>query len=183
LRSANDSIIITVDDDVIYPADFVDNLVKMHRKHPDCVCYYWGLRIATDIRERLTSPNKWKESNREYIPSLINYAVGSGGVLYPPGCFHDDTTNAALFMKYAPTGDDIWFKVMTLLKNVRYVRTPIESRFEDKFIFLKNAQDIGLYHINTGKYGNNNGKQIEAVSEAYHLNWKSIEMDEIRRME
>jgi hypothetical protein len=180
LRETNNTAIITVDDDCIYPADFVDNLIKMHRKYPDCVCYYCGNRITIDTHGKIKPPSEWKQNDSEYIPSVMNFGIGLGGILYPPCCFHDDITNAALFMKYAPTADDLWFKAMTLLKNVRYVKVPIESKIEDKFIFLNNTQDIALHHINLSKHGNNNDKQMNVICEAYHLNLKDIEADKIK---
>jgi hypothetical protein len=168
-----DTVIITVDDDYIYPVDFVENLINMHRKYNDCVCYYTGSRITIDRNGKPKPYCKWEHSNKEYIPSILNFATGAGGILYPSGCFHGDITNASLFMKYAPKADDIWFKTMTFLKNVKYVKVPIECPFENKFILLNNVQDIALYHSNVAK--GENDKQIKAVCGAYKLNFKDIE--------
>ncbi|ETK07044.1 hypothetical protein T230_09220, partial [Tannerella sp. oral taxon BU063 isolate Cell 1/3] len=37
--------IITVDDDYIYPIDFIERLLNGQRRYPACVCYYIGARI------------------------------------------------------------------------------------------------------------------------------------------
>ncbi|MDR0605344.1 MAG: glycosyltransferase family 2 protein [Bacteroidales bacterium] len=173
LKIMPDTAIITVDDDYIYPADFVERLINMHRQYPNCVCYYIGSRITIDKKGKPKPYCKWEHSDKEYIPSLMNFATGAGGILYPPHCFHNDITNTSLFMKYTPKADDIWFKIMTFRKNIKYVKTPIECPFENKFILLNNVQDIALYHSNVAR--GENDKQIKTVCEAYRLNFKDIE--------
>ena len=57
-----DSTIITVDDDYIYPLNFVENLLKIHFRYPQSVCYYTGNRISFDSRGTLKPYVKWKEA-------------------------------------------------------------------------------------------------------------------------
>jgi hypothetical protein len=172
LKIMSDMTIITVDDDYIYPVDFVENLIQIHRKHPQCVCYYTGSRIKIDRNGRPMPYVRWEHSDREYLPSIMNFSTGAGGVLYPPCCFHNDITNALLFMEYAPKADDIWFKAMTLLNNIPYVKVPIECPFEDKFIILNHTQDIALYHDNVEKHEND--KQIKKIFETYNFNLNTM---------
>lgn len=160
--------IITVDDDYIYPIDFIERLLAGQRRYPTCVCYYIGARI--ELRnDRVIKPYvEWKHNDeREYIPSILNFSTGAGGVLYPPRCFHEDITNVSLFSKYAPMNDDIWFKAMTLRKGIQYVKIPIECDFAKKFILLEDGQDIALYHHNVER--GENDVQIKDTFERYKL--------------
>ena len=167
LQLIPNTIVITVDDDYIYPFDFVENLIKIYQKYPACVCYYVGSKISFDKKGKINPYLKWEQSDEEYTPSILNFATGAGGVLYPPLCFYQDIMNESLFNRYAPNADDIWFKAMTLLNDVQYVKVPIECRFSDKFVFLKNTQDIALYHCNVEK--NLNDTYIKKVFEKYNL--------------
>lgn len=160
--------IITVDDDYIYPIDFIERLLNGQRRYPACVCYYIGARIEFQNSGTIKPYIQWgHDEEKEYTPSILNFSTGAGGVLYPPQCFHEDITNNSLFSKYAPKGDDIWFKAMTLKRDVQYVRIPIECDFSDKFLLLENGQDIALYLSNV-KCGEND-IQIKDTFEQYGL--------------
>lgn len=166
LKEYRNHTIVTVDDDFVYPYDFIENLVKTQRKYPKSVCYFRGTRIA--IRNGRIQPYvQWNESEEEYIPSLLNFATGAGGILYPVGCFNASVFDENLIFKLAPCADDIWFKAMTLINNIGYVKVHIPMAFEDKFISLNNMQDIALYHNNVDQ--NQNDIQIQAVFEYFDL--------------
>ena len=160
--------IITVDDDYIYPIDFIERLLGRQRKYPKCVCYYIGARIEFQNNGVIKSYTQWgQDDKREYIPSILNFSTGAGGVLYPPHCFHEDVRDALLFNKFAPRNDDIWFKAMTLRNNIQYVKIPIECGFAKKFILLEDGQDIALYHHNVER--GENDVQIKNTFEYYEL--------------
>ena len=160
--------IITVDDDYIYPIDFIERLLNGQRRYPACVCYYIGARIEFQNGDTIKPYIQWgHDEEKEYTPSILNFSTGAGGVLYPPQCFHEDITNTSLFSKYAPKGDDIWFKAMTLKRDVQYVKIPIECNFSDKFLLLESGQDIALYLSNV-KCGEND-IQIKDTFEQYGL--------------
>lgn len=166
LNEYPDCNIITIDDDFIYPNDFIENMLNTHRKYPDCVCYYRGTRIG--LNKNTVLPYKeWKEAEEEYTPSLLNFATGAGGIFYPLGCFSSSVFNTKLIFKLAPYADDIWFKAMTLIVGIKYVKIRISLNFEYKFISLDNMQDIALYRKNVDQNGNDN--QIQAVFEYFDL--------------
>ena len=167
LNEAPDRTIITVDDDYIYPFDFIERLVNTSRKNLHCVCYYTGSRIGFTPQGDLKPYVQWEHTDQEYNASLLNFATGAGGVLYPPHCFYRDVLNEKRFMLYTPSADDVWFKAMTLLNGTKYVKVPLECDFSEKFISLNNAQDIALYHRNVGQ--GQNDLQIKAVFDRYHL--------------
>lgn len=160
LKEYSDHVIITIDDDFIYPYDFIESLLKTQKKYPDCVCYFRGARIAIE-NNKVKPYLQWNESEEEYIPSLLNFATGAGGVLYPVGCFDASVFDENLIFELAPYADDIWFKAMTLINNVKYVKVQIPMSFEYKFISLDGMQDIALYHKNVDQ--NKNDSQIQAV--------------------
>ena len=163
-----DSIIITVDDDYIYPLNFVENLLKVHFQYPRCVCYYTGSRISFDSKGKLKPYIKWKEAEGlELVPSLLNFSFGAGGVLYPPHTFGSEIFNIEYIKKNIPKADDVWFKGMSLLNNITYVRVPLQENFDDTFVLLEDTQDIALYHDNVGKGENDN--QLSKVFEGYKL--------------
>lgn len=166
--------IITIDDDFIYPRDFIENLLNTSKKYPNCVCYYRGARIKID-RKEIQPYIKWAESEKEYTPSLLNFATGAGGVFYPNSCFSPSVSDINQIMSLAPTADDIWFKAMTLINNVKYVKVKSPYLFDYNFISLNNMQDIALYNKNVGQ--NRNDEQIKSVFMSYNLYPKLISVE------
>lgn len=168
LKLYPNSTIITVDDDYIYPVDFVENLYKTHKNYPLCVCYYVGNQISLDSTGHLKPYLKWRNGSlEEYAPSLLNFSFGAGGVLYPPHTFNQEIFNIEYVKKNVPKADDVWFKAMSLLNNIAYVKVLLQENFDDKFVLLEDAQDIALYHDNVGKGENDN--QLSKVFEKYKL--------------
>ena len=105
-----DAIIITVDDDVIYPLDLVEILVDSYKKDPDSVHCLAGRLMVNDDRIYVGKHYKGAYCGYNLRP------LGVAGVLYPPRCLSHECRNSELFMELAPTNDDVWFKAMTLLQ-------------------------------------------------------------------
>jgi hypothetical protein len=167
LNECQNHIIITVDDDVIYPDDFIENLMRVHRQSPHMVHCYRARNIAVDSSRDLKHYKNWKVINKNIKPSFSIIPNGVGGVLYPPNCFHPDVTRQDLFMAMAPKGDDLWFKTMTVLNGVQSSVVPIECPFFEKFIVIEAGQDIALYHSKIS--ASENDFQMAEIMKHYNL--------------
>lgn len=141
LKKYPKDIIVTVDDDNIYPKNWLEKLYNGYLKHPK---YIQAHRITKFYYEE---DFKVIAGGRDYYkkPCFLNKLVGLGGVLYPPKCFYKDILNNELFMKLAPTNDDQWFWLQAVLKGtkIRVVDEP-----EIKANYIEGSQEVGLYNIN-----------------------------------
>ncbi|MBO5539820.1 MAG: hypothetical protein J5980_02620 [Muribaculaceae bacterium] len=155
-------IIITVDDDVIYNYDLIENLVSSYKLHPNCICAN-RTRLITTKNGVFEPYSNWKYSNESIISSHL-LPIGVGGVLYPPNCFHGDITNEELFLQLCPTADDLWFKAMTILAGYKTYRAPTH---EPIFYSNESVQDSSLMKLNV--MGGNNDRQIQLLNEHYNL--------------
>ncbi len=122
LRAFPQSVIVTADDDIFYPpnwlkrlhADYVKNdrktLIYAHRAH----------RIALEANGELRKYETWAHA-RFNMPgeSFLNFGTGVGGILYPPGALHPAACDGTLFREISPYNDDIWFWAMAVLKGTR----------------------------------------------------------------
>jgi hypothetical protein len=167
LKKYPEQIIITIDDDIIYPFDIIENLYREYVKNPQCVHYYRGHKMVFDKNERLAPYKNWKMDDQCSEISFTTFPTGCGGILYPPHCFYEDILREDLFMKLAPTADDIWFKAMTLLKDIPCKKV----FFSNECIEIDKNHDIALYFENVEK--NMNDVQIKQVFDYYNL-WKKI---------
>ncbi len=118
LKEFPDSIIVTCDDDRIYPSAWLADLWQAYRKNPNCVICHRAHEISIDGNGDVEEYRKWFWlSPGKEGPSHFLFATGVGGILYPPRVLHEDVLNKELFQKICPFADDIWLNIMAILKN------------------------------------------------------------------
>ena len=114
----NDSNVITIDDDIIYPRWWYDKILNAAERNPNSVISFGCKRIL--FTENFTFlPYRsyiFSDSNES---SLINLPIGAYGVFYPKNVLHSDLKDSKMYLKLAPSADDIWFKAMASLNNVQ----------------------------------------------------------------
>jgi len=164
-----DYIIVTADDDVFYKKNWLNLLYDTHIKYPENIIAHIARKISFK-NGKINSYLKWKNNTKG--ASKFNFAIGKGGILYPPNCLYKDVTNFSLFQKLCPTADDIWFYVMELLSN-RKVRI-ISKIFNSNQISSFDYQFDGKYEnvpqlTNINWNNNNNNLQLEAALKHYDL--------------
>lgn len=164
LKEYSNEIIITVDDDIIYPIDFIEKLYKNHIKFPNVILCNIGREIPKNKKLILEYKN-WKLSKNIKLPMYEIVPIGAGGILYPPNCFYKDVQAKELFQKLAPLADDIWFKTMTLKNGLKSMVIDEIDKYLKQIIVLEEAQDIALYKKNIKM----NNIQIKKVFEKYDI--------------
>lgn len=148
LKKYPNKIIVTADDDIIYKKDWLERLYKDHLKYPNFI-------VAHRITKFIYKSNSFNviRGGFHYYkkPSFLNELTGVGGVLYFPNCFFEDVLNEDLFMKLAPTNDDIWFWLQAVLKGIKI--KVIDNPYI-KLKYVPHTQTVGLFNIN------NKGKNL-----------------------
>lgn len=122
-----DAFIVTTDDDAFYKPNWLEGLVSVARQHPTDVVAHIVRRIALNHKKLPAPYAKWSYVDRNTSPSPRNFPTGVGGVLYPPGAFHQDVFRRDLFEKFSPTNDDIWLYWMWRRngRQCRYTGAPL----------------------------------------------------------
>lgn len=163
-REYADDYIITIDDDFYYEKHMVEELVQYVSQFPGCIL---GRRthLITAEREGCISPyEKWWGECMHYVgmPRMDLFAVGCGGILYPPHLLTDEVFNTDNIMECCMYADDVWLKVMELISGVPVVQvqTRLLDRYDEAF-----AID-GLYQKHNGNGGND--AQFQKVLKLYN---------------
>ena len=167
LQDYPDDLIITIDDDHIYPMDMIENLMMAHKKHPGTICCNVARRIIKNDKDEYLPYAKWDRVHSTEYRSSELLPLGVHGVLYFPGCFDPEVLNIGNMKKLAPKADDIWYKAMHIKNNVKCIVTGAYPNFKSQFTTLESAHVDALYQDNVKN--DHNVKQLKDVFEYYGL--------------
>jgi hypothetical protein len=165
LQEHPSALVVTADDDTLYPRDWLYQLHESYLARPALIHCQQARWISSSADGRPKPYLEWKsEMPGQVEPAMRLLPLGVGGVLYPPGRLHSEVFNESVFLKICPTADDIWFKAMSLLNGVPCSMTTLESQ---GYPTLRSTRQNGLSRSNLihGVYD----RQIRDVFERYAL--------------
>ncbi len=166
LREFPGKVIVTADDDAVYPANWLEALYGDYRKAGFAKKIYAHRvhHITFTEQGRISPYIYWIHSRENPVKdSYLNVATGLGGILYPPECLHPDILNEDLFLKLAPRADDLFFWAMAVL-NGTAVRL-VDDRVLPVDMPQPQAEQasLGVYNVLRG----GNDAQLEAILRHY----------------
>lgn len=161
--------VVTIDDDVLYEFDLLENIVKAHLDCPEDVCACRIHRITLDANQKPNSYMEWQWEVWPQDKSKLNFLTGVGGVLYPAHCFAEEFFNKEAFMSLCPNADDVWINAMILMSERHISKVYTHSKTGCDFLIPYVEQDYALSKENTNKSNCRNDAQINSVFERYGL--------------
>lgn len=121
MREFPDSIVVTADDDVLYPKDWMQKLYNSYLLNPHAV-NAWRVHYIRIKNGKIQPYNYWIDQVRTIRkPSKRLIAIGNGGILYPPGIFGEDLFDLNAIESLCLCADDLWLKCHEIRKNVPVV--------------------------------------------------------------
>lgn len=170
MQEYHDDIVITVDDDMIYPPQLIEMLLSSYQRFPNAISAGRAHGIRLSDNGSLLQYLDWDwEIDYYNIPSYHLLATGVGGILYPPHCLISEVFNVSSIKKYCLYQDDIWLKCMELLSKVPVTLIKQNSQHPPG---IPNVYTKGLYLEN--KLNGGTDKAINAVFQAYSINIERI---------
>lgn len=160
------AIVITVDDDILYPTFLIENLLKKHLEYPDCVIANRAHYMKRDETGLLNYEEWDNRAKGKQGPSEYLIATGCGGCLYPPKCFSNHIFDKEVLKKICFFADDIWLKCMEYMVGTKVVLTGVDN---PEMIDLFGSKKTGLAKVNIGS--NQNDVQMTAVTNYYNIHW------------
>lgn len=168
LEEYPDALLITVDDDILYPPEMIEQLYQAYLEDPQTIHCHRAHTIQVDQRGYPAPYRKWSTGLADGGPSNRVFPTGLGGVLYFPGALDAEVLNREQFMRLCPNADDIWLKAMSLKNNVPCARVDDPRYWKDRFLTIVGSQSYTLKQENwDGRTGND--KKLQAVLAEYDL--------------
>lgn len=107
-------VIVTVDDDILYPSWFLLRLFNKYKEYPKDIIWFRWHRIS--VKNNCILPySEWMNDDSIESWNLLMLTWCSW-ILYPPNSLDDEIFNEKVFMDICPHNDDIWFKAMAIKK-------------------------------------------------------------------
>ena len=164
LQEYPNDIIVTADDDLYYPKDWLEKMYENHLENPNSVIVHRARYIEfTDNNEiKPYLAMKIVENNRK--PAYRNLFTGGAGALYPPKSLHEDISKQDIYNTLCPTGDDLWFWAMTVLNETKIKVVPdgftlLQYVLPEESVLFNNS----LWTVNQYK----NDEQIKNIVKYY----------------
>lgn len=171
-----DRIIVTYDDDIIYPEDSLEKLLTMHAQYPNAIICNRGREIC--VNDNAIAPYRyWKVSGcvPAGSPSYSVMASTGAGTLYPAHCMPEETFNIEKIRLLALTADDLWMKFMSIRGQIPVVKAQTRCK---GLCISKFKQNVTLAHRNVGQ--NINDRVIEDLLKFYP-EVEQMLLDDVRR--
>lgn len=112
-----EDLVVTADDDMLYSNQWLSRIVKEAGKYPDLLVCGGARRIKKNIFGRVQNYLGWplcitSETAMDLIP------LSGFGAAYRKKLVDLNFITDAAFREYAPTADDLWFRIASMRKNV-----------------------------------------------------------------
>jgi len=149
--------LVTADDDVIYPASWLEGLIEANRDYPKCVNCYRARKVKL-CDGRIAPYREWRICDSD-VPSVMTLATGVSGVIYPSSLLEVLKEAGTKFQTLCPRSDDLWLHVWAIRSGyeVRQVQ-----RQAIHFPHIPGTQVTSLYLENCAE-NDGNDRQITSV--------------------
>ena len=176
MQAFPESIVITLDDDVRYPNDLIERLMKKHRVWKSEIVAMRA-RVILSEGEGLCPYEAWPLELGPLLgsPSFSVIGTGVGGVLYPPHCLDEHVFDSDGIRSTCLRADDLWLKVMSVIAGTKVV-CPVPDCPLD---YIPGTQEMALCDNNL--YQGGNDTQLTAILE--YVSLFADEEDILRKMQ
>ena len=152
-------ILVTADDDLIYPPHLLADIWHTHLAQPDAIITTYAHGKEYDQSGHLRPYTEWRNNSTDGP----YFFCSGGGTLFPVGSLSPETTDIKTAIHLCPYADDIWLNVMALRQHTtvehipyRWLPLPVLSNGQEKL-------------STTNVYDHGNDRQIAAVEEYFGI--------------
>ena len=167
LQECKEGVVITIDDDLIYPEDMIKRLMTAHLAYPEAIAAMRTHVMAIEQDGSLLPYRYWLMETTTGLetPSFQLFATGGAGALYPANIFSPETFNRQAIIDTCLRADDLWMKAMEVICGV-----PVVPAANDMSLrYVPDSQKEALWYHNLAQDGNDTqlDRIVQWVDERY----------------
>jgi hypothetical protein len=155
--------LVTADDDVLYPLDWLQTLAQASSQRPDHIHAHRVHVMAFEKNGRLRPYDQWPAC-RTTAPNPLHFTTGVAGVLYPPAMQEALRRAGDGFRACCPRADDIWLNAVAWRAGIQVCQTRV---FSPLLFEVPGTRLHGLARENVQSGGND--RQLEMTYSAQEL--------------
>lgn len=146
LQEYCNDIVVTSDDDLLYPADMLASLHKSYLLYPNAISTMRTHLILLSEDNQILPYHNWirETDGTMHQPSMQLMASGGAGDLYPPGLYRKEFFDRDLVLNRCLWADNLYVKIMELVSDVPVV---LAHRIEP-LRYVEDTQGETLFQIN-----------------------------------
>lgn len=141
--------LVTADDDVFYPREWLSSLVSKSEQHLDTVICFRAHKIS--LTPSGIAPYKTWGYCHDTAPSPLNFATGVSGVLYPKSMIRALKMAGDGFLDCCPRSDDIWLHHIAIQSNIKIAQV---TNHPIHFVESVSTRSESLNRTNVSQGGN-----------------------------
>jgi hypothetical protein len=157
-------IIVLIDDDIFYGSNVIEELVLLHRDHPNDICCHRAKLVAKNESGSILPYNLWPLVNQLNSSNKSLFYTTGGGTLFIPALLPEAVFDK-VFKDLCFYADDVWLNFHSQMAGI-YVT---KSDYSGGYIPIYNWNNISLLDFNI----NNNGNDFQ-LSNLFKF-YKSVE--------
>lgn len=149
LKKYPEDLLITIDDDLVYPIDLLEKLYDAHKRFPNAIIASRVHEIGIDENGKISSYRDWKKQigTDTYKVREDWFFTGGAGTLLPPHIFGEEIFNEEIIQELCPWADDIWLNIHAAMNRVPIVNIASNN----KLARIESTQAVCLQTINLEK--------------------------------
>lgn len=152
--------IVTADDDIYYPPEWLNEILRASEKYPNCVVAHRVHKVVFDNSGQVRKYDDWFQDFKEEGYNPDYFATGVGGVFYPANQFISEVLNIDAYLDNCKFQDDVWLFFMEKLSQIKVCR----SSFSFPLIPWLSTKSFGL---NVKNCHGENDKSITKMESRY----------------
>jgi hypothetical protein len=142
--------IVTADDDIIYPRNWLTTLETSARKYPDEIVGLRGIVVMKNDKKGVSEYVSWKRAEVSSSHDLLVLNTGAG-TFYPANTFGQESIQNNDFLRISPTGDDLWMFALAVQNRTK---RRIADAAVREIIPATLRQKNSLWSVNVGESRN-----------------------------
>ncbi len=142
--------IVTADDDIIYPRNWLTTLETSARRYPEEIVGLRGIVITKNDKNGVSEYVTWKRAEVSSSHDLLVLNTGAG-TFYPAKTFNQESIQNYDFLRVSPTGDDLWMFALAVQNRKRRRIADVAVR---EIIPATLRQKNSLWSVNVGESRN-----------------------------
>jgi hypothetical protein len=167
-KAFKDDLIVTVDDDIFYPENTIQDLFELYMRFPNSICCQRAYKVSRTVEGGIGPYNDWRLLREGAGPSFDVFHTSGGGTLYRPKFFNDDIFDVNVFKELCFSADDIWLNFHANRSGI----TTVKSNRYSEIIPVMQWNNVRLKEFNV--YDGGNDKQLKALVKHYNVDERNF---------